>query len=854
MDDRHADASPTEQADGTAGSPRQGPLIGRDAELDRLVRAIRADRAIALVGEAGIGKTTLARAAASAAGRVLHEGGGFATLAWMPYLAIRRAAGVPVAGDPEVVAARLERLIGPDVLLIDDFQWTDAATRTVVGLLLDRIALVVAIREGDPVGGDALEPLEGRRIEVIRLGGLDDEASLALLRRLHPDTSSGQSARIVGGAGGNPLLLTELATRGESSTSLSRAIIGQVAALPRGERLALELLAVADRPLPADAIGPAGGRLAQRGLVVPGADGLGVRHSLIAEAIVAQIDDDRRQALHGRLAELLSDPAERATHLAAAGRRSEAADVATSALDAVSDPRARTALLRVAAATSDSQASLWRVRAAQQLRDIGSPDEAITLLQEPLEGDDDLLALGAAALASSLDHEGRNDEALAAIRGAHHLRPTPGGEGAIELAIAEAVILVNDGRLDAALVVAERCAASAGDAVGNSRLAGHLAALALYAGRTDRLEPLEAAVEASLAAGAGGTAAGRALDLYYMTLALRGATPAVAVATGVADRLEVLGFHTRAAELRADSVQAIIFAGDLGEAVARIDTMLEEPLGLLSRQRLGYNRVLALGLLGRFEEAGRTAAEVELDVTDNFDGRGSLLWCRAEATLWSGRPERALELATESLAFTAFNDDEFVLPSLTRAWAEVELERMPTDAASAGAFRALAGAAPELRGLQARARGDLEGAAEAFETAAGLWEGFHRPRTLLCRWASAEARRASVGRIAVPALEGVLAEASTIGFEPLAARVRRSLRLAGVRIAAARGRGTIMELTAREAEVVALVEQGLTNMEISRRLGLGRPTVARLVASAMGKLGVDRRAQFAARGQVSLAP
>lgn len=849
MDDPHTGASSTERDARTSAAPGDGFLIGRGADLDRLVASIRVDRAIAVVGEAGIGKTTLVRAAVSAAGRVLYEGGGFATLAWMPYLAIRRAAGVPVAGDPEVVATRVERLVGPDVLLIDDLQWADDATRTVVELLLDRIALVVAIREGDPAAADALGPLQARRIEVMRLGGLDDEASMTLLRQLNPGVSSGQLRRIVDGAGGNPLLLTELATRGESSSSLSRAIIGQVAALSKADRLALELLAVADRPLPASAIGPAGGRLAQRGLVDRGTDGLGVRHSLIAEAIVAQIDDGRRRTLHGRLAELLSDPAERATHMAAAGRRSEASQVATSALDAVSDPRTRTALLRVAAQTSDTEASLWRVRAARQLHAIGSPDEAITLLQDPLDGDHDLQALGVATLASSLDHEGRNDEALAVIDGARHLRPTPGSEGAIELAIAEAVILVNQGRLDAAIEIAERCAASAGDAARNPRLAGHLAALALYAHRTDRLDPLEAAVEASLAAGAGGTAAGRALDLYYMTLALRGASPAVAVVTRAADRLEVLGFHTRAAELRADSVQAIIFTGDLREAVARIDTMLEEPLGLLSRQRLGYNRVLALGLLGRFEDAERTAAEVDLDVTDNFDGRGSLLWCRAEATLWSGRPERAFALATESLAFTAFNDAEFILPSLTRAWAEVELGRVPTDAAFDGAFRGLAGATPELHGLQARERGDGGAAADAFTAAADLWEGFHRPRALLCRWAAAEARRGIVGDAAVPALEAVLADASAIGFEPLAARVRRSLRLAGVRIAAARGRGPIMELTAREAEVVNLVEQGLTNVEISRRLGLGRPTVARLVASAMGKLGVERRTQLAARGR-----
>jgi DNA-binding CsgD family transcriptional regulator len=45
---------------------------------------------------------------------------------------------------------------------------------------------------------------------------------------------------------------------------------------------------------------------------------------------------------------------------------------------------------------------------------------------------------------------------------------------------------------------------------------------------------------------------------------------------------------------------------------------------------------------------------------------------------------------------------------------------------------------------------------------------------------------------------------------------------------------------------VRLVQQGLSNPEVARRLGLGRPTVARLVTSAMDKLGVDRRAQLAA--------
>ena len=40
---------------------------------------------------------------------------------------------------------------------------------------------------------------------------------------------------------------------------------------------------------------------------------------------------------------------------------------------------------------------------------------------------------------------------------------------------------------------------------------------------------------------------------------------------------------------------------------------------------------------------------------------------------------------------------------------------------------------------------------------------------------------------------------------------------------------------------------GLSNVEIARRFGVGRPTVARLLSSTMDKLGVDSRAQVAAR-------
>jgi DNA-binding NarL/FixJ family response regulator len=50
-------------------------------------------------------------------------------------------------------------------------------------------------------------------------------------------------------------------------------------------------------------------------------------------------------------------------------------------------------------------------------------------------------------------------------------------------------------------------------------------------------------------------------------------------------------------------------------------------------------------------------------------------------------------------------------------------------------------------------------------------------------------------------------------------------------------------LTAREAEILALLQQGLSNKMISRRLGIELATVKNHVHSVFGKLGLRRRAE-----------
>jgi DNA-binding CsgD family transcriptional regulator len=218
------------------------------------------------------------------------------------------------------------------------------------------------------------------------------------------------------------------------------------------------------------------------------------------------------------------------------------------------------------------------------------------------------------------------------------------------------------------------------------------------------------------------------------------------------------------------------------------------------------------------------------------------LWTLADAEFWAGRPRDAIAVAEELLSRFPLETSAFA--RLTRAWAYADLDLDPGPPTVVPGSALLAGAQPELEGLWRLAQGRYDEAAELFAEAAARWAQRHVRGELRSLWAQGEALRRAGRDDAVERLLAAERRATEHAHQPLVDRTRRSLRLAGVRRDAPRRRAGV--LTGREFEVLELVGEGLANDEIARRLGLGRPTVVRLIRSAQQKLGARTRAQAAA--------
>ena len=821
------------------------PLLGRASELARLTELVEADRPVVVVGEAGVGKTTLARAAIAQAGRAGHEGGGFAMLAWTPYLALERAIGRSLAGgDATYAADAVVRSVGAGVLLLDDLQWVDPDSRAVLGHLAGRLGLVVCVRRGDPATSEALAALPDGTTRL-DLEPIDPASAAELALRIDPTMTAAEARRLAGRTGGNPLLITELARGGDAALTLAAAVRRRLAPLSDDARAAMTLLALAARPIAPDVLGPGAGELVAAGLAgVDAAGSLRPRHDLIATAAVEALDEDARADAHRRLAERSSDPGQRARHLAAAGERDLARLLALEAADGAATLGERAAHLELAAFCADGPAGLeLRVQAVDALVEALESDRARALLGD-LAGS----PLPAVALAESrvLRLQYEPVAAREALERARAGLAMPGGPSDLEVLVA-----IEDARLSVveldrvsgpsrghrAVELAERHGlhrAAARGALGATRL------LATDLGGTD---DLAAGMDEALALG--DVSLGLAIGSQLAFALLRAGRHADG-----AKLVRRLAVEAHRARLGAWQVQMAFWAsgyawhsGDFVAATTAWSAFDVEP----AETGADWYEVQALGDLGRLDEARiRADRALELAKPGEYD-LGEALWLAADVAAHAGRWRDAIGyVKRHAREIPAAHHRVFV--ELPGAWAAYELGAAPSWPRHEGDMPIIAGGPIELEALRSLAEGRPGAAVPLFEDAAGAWAGRHARGELRSLWGMAEGLRLA-GRVA-DARARLLALEERLeghGHLPLLGRTRRSLRQVGVRRSAPRAPRGDSFLTARERQILEMSGRGHRDGEIATQLGISRWAVVRAVESAAAKLGAATRAEAVAR-------
>ncbi|HEY7070991.1 MAG TPA: BTAD domain-containing putative transcriptional regulator [Acidimicrobiales bacterium] len=355
------DPPATPAATALARPPRPAGLVGRDAVWDALTEPGGGPpRWFVLAGEAGIGKTYLAEALADASPGAVAWGAARRDDDQPPLWLWQRAlAGLghpePLAGEgtgivAATVADRLRSAArqGPVLLVLDDVQWADATSLTVLGLV------AAELRRGDLTAVLTVRPspepalVDAALAEVLRQGGarridlqpLDVTATRALAATVDVVLPDEAAVVLRDTAGGNPLLMRELLRLGPVAKgggrlpdSIAALVASRLDPLPGPTTEVLGLAALAgddiDVELLAGAVDvPARGvvewlRPAVRGALVVD-DPLRFRHATLRDVVLAGLDPAARRSGHARIAAAMAGsprwPAARRVHHLAAAR------------------------------------------------------------------------------------------------------------------------------------------------------------------------------------------------------------------------------------------------------------------------------------------------------------------------------------------------------------------------------------------------------------------------------------------------------------------------------------------------------------------------------------------------------
>ncbi|MET1001607.1 MAG: AAA family ATPase [Acidimicrobiia bacterium] len=852
---------------------REWPLVGRDDELALATAALATHGCVVLTGDAGVGKTRLAREVLA---RVAKDGD---RTEWVA--ATQSAATIPLGAVaqlvPEAAIGRgrdatlrgivrvLQRDDDKSLLLgIDDAHLLDDASAALVQHLVagQAASAVITMRSGESISDSiaslwkdgpapliALQTLARPEVEAVVTTALDDPVDGATLHFLW------ESSR------GNALFLRELVRHGvesgalrcelglwrwsgrlELSERLHQLLARRMGALSDGERSALELVAVG-QPLTVDSLSNLGvaelvAQLERRGLVAspPGQSGVvAVAHPLFGEILREGMPSSRRREVQLALA-----------------------DAIEATCDGSPAEQFRIALWRVDAGDR-TRPEQTRAAAMRALR-LWEPVIGERLARAALESGPEMEA--AYLLGGSLSDQNRSEEALDAFRFARTLA----GSDRLRASVATneaGVLSAQLGRLSDAERVLSETLEQVRDPDARAILEGGRAAIVVSGGfaTTNGPEPLTNAVPtAVLAAVLESTAAGR------LDLAVRIASERLATAPQWTNEFPKIELFLHLAR-----TWALVLKGDLADAQVAADVQYATAV----EDRTEFPRAtwsLLRGMIhvaqGRPNTAMRTLLEAAagFEVADGGFRRPSHA-CLALAQALAGDVAAAEQhLSTAAQAMTSFDGVFGVDVARARAWlmaargevsaAAAELRRVADDAAARNAW------ALEVWALHDAARfGRGADVVDRLEALSGLVDGAFVDNAAKHARALVDSDGAALDLVSNTfsflTLDLFAAEASAAAarshrhagkrasaFAALERARELAARCESAQTPALEWADQPEDLTAREREIADMARSELASREIAVRLGITTRTVDNLLGRVYAKLGVSGRQEL----------
>lgn len=845
-------------------------LLEREGELGLLTDLLAevgssGGKVVLIRGEAGIGKSSLAGEFLRSVADIAHTQIGFCDDLQTPQPlgplwdfsrsepALRKA--LRSRDRQAVLETFFDLLAGslrPTVVVIEDTQWSDEATRDVIKYVGRRMAranglLLLTHRIGEVDRDHPLRAVIGdlppQNVTRIELGGLSRPGVAELVSHsgLDPDL-------VFSATKGNPFLATELASVGgeDVPASVRDSVVTRVGKLSTSTRDMLRIMSVIPDRISREDVprltGGSAGDLAEGerlGLLELDGDSVSFRHELIRRAVESSLTISESVGIHRRLLDVLpdgTDPARLVHHARGANdidRLVVHAPVAAMAAAEVGSHREAAAQFR---ALEPHLGLLERDRCAdilsrwaliehylERVESIEILDRAIELYREAGSVED----LARALVLGVEVNRTHGRPGVARVCALEAIRLLESGEPSHRLAqalVAYSWLLIHSGPIDQAEAVADRAIGVAEETGAELALIGALGVkgtLVYVRGESGGLDIMEQLHQRARLGGYRYEEVLTQLRMAEVALEIRDidrASDFSVRAKSTASRYELPILETKASLVRAEALLwagAWVEAEDLAtETIGRrftADVRLAAILGLI-RTRTGRGSAVEY-----LDQAWSLA--VESGEIDHLLRSAAAI---AERMWVVDTPDNALfeqfrDLVDRGIRF------EYPWPAGSLAlwmWKLGDLDEPP-------------------EGLPAPYRDLLVG---RVDQSASFWTTRQIPYEKAVALMSGDVSRR------LESLELL----NTLGAAAVAARVRKELRDEGVPTPRGKGkatRGHAAGLTSRQAEVLQSLSEGLTNTEIADRLFVSPRTIEHHVSAILAKLDSSTRDEAVQRAR-----